>query len=41
MRSVAEKEGVPMPTFFGYIGRYAVPYLLPVLAIVNGLLALL
>ncbi|TGE10144.1 sodium:proton antiporter [Hymenobacter fodinae] len=35
VRSIAEKEGVPMPSFFGYIGRYAVPYLLPVLAIVS------
>lgn len=36
VRSIAEKEGVPMPSFFGYIGRYALPYLLPILAIVSG-----
>jgi Na+/H+ antiporter NhaD/arsenite permease-like protein len=36
VRAIAEKEGVPMPSFFGYIGRYALPYLLPVLGIVSG-----
>lgn len=41
VRAVAEKEGVPMPSFFGYIGRFAIPYLLPVLGIVSGLLLLL
>ncbi|MET4108746.1 sodium:proton antiporter [Hymenobacter sp. UYP22] len=36
VRAIAEKEGVPMPGFFAYIGRYALPYLLPVLGIVSG-----
>ncbi|WP_045687418.1 sodium:proton antiporter [Hymenobacter sp. AT01-02] len=36
VRAIAEKEGVPMPSFFAYIGRYALPYLLPVLGIVSG-----
>jgi Na+/H+ antiporter NhaD/arsenite permease-like protein len=35
VRSIAEKEGVPMPSFFTYIGRFAVPYLLPVLGVVS------
>ncbi|WP_460620527.1 sodium:proton antiporter [Hymenobacter tenuis] len=38
VRSIAEKEGIPMPSFFGYIGRYAVPYLLPILTLVGLLL---
>jgi len=38
VRSIARKEGVEMPYFFQYIGRYAIPYLLPVLAIVSLLL---
>jgi Na+/H+ antiporter NhaD/arsenite permease-like protein len=41
VRAIAEKEDVPMPTFFGYIVRYAVPYLLPVLVIVSFVLWLL
>ncbi|GGG30809.1 sodium:proton antiporter [Hymenobacter glacieicola] len=36
VRAIAEKEGVPMPSFFGYIGCYALPYLLPVLGIISG-----
>ncbi|RSK35329.1 sodium:proton antiporter [Hymenobacter metallilatus] len=36
VRAIAEKEGVPMPSFFGYMGRYSLPYLLPVLGIVSG-----
>ena len=38
VRSIARKEGVEMPYFFQYIGRYAIPYLLPVLAVVSLLL---
>jgi Na+/H+ antiporter NhaD/arsenite permease-like protein len=29
VKSIAEDAGVPMPSFFGYIGRYTVPVLLP------------
>lgn len=36
VRAIAEKEGVLMPSFFAYTGRYALPYLLPVLGIVSG-----
>ncbi|QJX46016.1 citrate transporter [Hymenobacter taeanensis] len=35
VRSIADKEGVPMPSFFAYIGRFAVPYLLPILGVVS------
>ncbi|WP_230471105.1 sodium:proton antiporter [Hymenobacter jejuensis] len=40
VRSIAEKEGVPMPSFFGYIVRYAIPYLLLVLLLIGWLLTL-
>jgi len=33
VRAIAEQSGVRMPTFFGYVLWYAVPYLLPVLLI--------
>jgi len=31
VKSIAEQAGVRMPSFFGYIFRYTIPYLLPVL----------
>jgi Na+/H+ antiporter NhaD/arsenite permease-like protein len=34
VRSIAEEWGVEMPTFFGYLFKYAVPFLLPVLTAV-------
>ncbi|MGB3619517.1 MAG: sodium:proton antiporter [Catalinimonas sp.] len=34
VRAIAEQNGLRMPSFFGYIIRYAVPYLLPVLGLV-------
>jgi Na+/H+ antiporter NhaD/arsenite permease-like protein len=30
VKSIAEESGVEMPSFFGYILRYVVPFLLPV-----------
>jgi len=33
VKSIAEKMGVPMPTFLGYVGKYALPILLPVFAV--------
>ncbi|MGI9457810.1 MAG: sodium:proton antiporter [Aeoliella sp.] len=33
VRAIAEKSGVKMPSFFGYVG-YSIVFLLPVLAIV-------
>jgi Na+/H+ antiporter NhaD/arsenite permease-like protein len=37
VKAIAERFGVKMPSFFGYIGRFAVIYLLPIF-ILNGLL---
>lgn len=34
VKSIAEHEGVRMPSFFGYIFRFVVPFLLPVLLII-------
>jgi Na+/H+ antiporter NhaD/arsenite permease-like protein len=34
VRSIAERSGARVPGFFGYIGRYSVPVLLPVFIIV-------
>lgn len=34
VKSIAEQSKVTMPSFFGYVTRYSVPFLLPVLAIV-------
>jgi Na+/H+ antiporter NhaD/arsenite permease-like protein len=31
VKSIAESQGVPTPTFLGYIGKYALPMLLPIL----------
>jgi Na+/H+ antiporter NhaD/arsenite permease-like protein len=31
VKSIAEQIGIKMPTFFGYIIRYSIPYLLPIL----------
>jgi Na+/H+ antiporter NhaD/arsenite permease-like protein len=35
VKSIAEEAGVAMPSFFGYIVRYTVPFLLPVFVIVT------
>lgn len=37
VRSIAQHAGVPMPSFFGYVFRYAVPALLPLLVLVWAL----
>jgi Na+/H+ antiporter NhaD/arsenite permease-like protein len=34
VKSIAEQVGVTMPSFFGYILRYSIPVLLPVLFII-------
>ena len=34
VKSIAEQIGIKMPSFFGYILRYSIPFLLPVLVIV-------
>ena len=35
VRAIAEEEGVPMPSFFGYILRYTFPVLLPTFLLVT------
>jgi Na+/H+ antiporter NhaD/arsenite permease-like protein len=35
VKSIAEEAGVPMPSFFGYIFRYTIPFLLPSFVIVT------
>lgn len=37
VKSIAEEAGVGMPAFFGYLCRYSVPFLLPLLAAVGFL----
>ncbi len=34
VRSIAERSGAPVPSFFGYIGKYSLPVLLPAFIIV-------
>jgi Na+/H+ antiporter NhaD/arsenite permease-like protein len=36
VKSIAEHAGAPTPSFFGYIGAYALPVLLPILVLVWG-----
>ncbi len=38
VKSIAENAGVKVPTFFGYICKYSVPFLLPILAAASLLL---
>jgi Na+/H+ antiporter NhaD/arsenite permease-like protein len=38
VRAIAEEAGVAMPTFFGYALRWALPFLVPALALVAWLL---
>jgi Na+/H+ antiporter NhaD/arsenite permease-like protein len=37
VKAIAEEEGVPMPSFFGYVLRFVVPALLPVFALATWL----
>jgi Na+/H+ antiporter NhaD/arsenite permease-like protein len=37
VKSIAEGSGVRMPTFFGYILKYSLPFLLPILALAGWL----
>ena len=34
VKAIAEQQGVKMPSFTAYVFRFALPYLLPVLALV-------
>jgi Na+/H+ antiporter NhaD/arsenite permease-like protein len=38
VKSIAEESGVEMPSFFGYILRYVVPFLLPAFLIATWLI---
>jgi Na+/H+ antiporter NhaD/arsenite permease-like protein len=35
VRSIAEESGTPMPSFFGYIIKYALVFLVPIFVIVS------
>ena len=35
VKSIAEESGVEMPSFFGYIFRYSLPFLIPVFALAS------
>src|SRR5262249_21775905 len=35
VKSIAESAGVRVPTFLGYVGKYALPILLPIVAAVG------
>ncbi len=37
VKSIAESSGVKVPTFFGYLLKYSLPFLLPILALVGWL----
>jgi len=37
VKSMAESAGVKVPTFFGYVFKYSLPFLLPILALVAWL----
>jgi Na+/H+ antiporter NhaD/arsenite permease-like protein len=37
VKSIAEAAGVRVPTFFGYVAKYSLPLLLPILALVGWL----
>jgi Na+/H+ antiporter NhaD/arsenite permease-like protein len=34
VKSIAEQQGVPCPSFFGYLVKYALPILLPVFILI-------
>jgi Na+/H+ antiporter NhaD/arsenite permease-like protein len=40
VKSIAEQEGIPMPSFFGYMLRYSIPILIPVFIAVTFLFLL-
>jgi Na+/H+ antiporter NhaD/arsenite permease-like protein len=37
VKSIAEEAGVPMPSFFGYILRYSLPFLVTVFLVMTWL----
>jgi Na+/H+ antiporter NhaD/arsenite permease-like protein len=40
VKSIAEQVGIKMPTFFGYLFKYAVPVLIPLFVLVTALFLL-
>ena len=40
VKSIAEQAGIPMPSFFGYMLKYSIPFLLPVFIAVTLLFLL-
>jgi Na+/H+ antiporter NhaD/arsenite permease-like protein len=38
VKSIAESAHVKVPTFFGYVFRFSLPFLLPILLLVGWLL---
>ena len=35
VKSIADQEDIEMPTFFGYLFKYAVPFLIPIFLLVS------
>ena len=35
IESIAEEAGIPMPSFFGYLLKWAVPILIPLFVVVS------
>ena len=35
VKSIAEESGIPMPSFFGYLFKYAIPILIPIFILVT------
>jgi hypothetical protein len=35
VKSIAEEQGIPMPSFFGYLIKYAMVYLIPIFVLVT------
>ncbi|MHC4220429.1 MAG: sodium:proton antiporter [Planctomycetota bacterium] len=40
VKSIAEQSGIPMPSFFGYMFKYSIPFLVPVFILVTFLFLL-
>ena len=35
VKAIAEEAGIPMPSFFGYMGKWSLPILMPIFVIVT------
>jgi Na+/H+ antiporter NhaD/arsenite permease-like protein len=38
VKSIAEEAGVPMPSFFGYMFKYSIPFLIPIFVLITYIL---